>query len=136
MSKHLLMGVLNQMRTRCSNPNNEKYKDYGARGIRVCDEWLNDRSSFFAWALAHGWAVGLQIDRIDNDGNYEPDNCQFVTRKKNMLNRRSTIRLTAFGETKTLKEWSDDPRCGVGYLKLWTRIKKGGLTLESAMTSV
>lgn len=133
MSNHPLYAVWNQMLTRCENPRAEKFKDYGARGIRVCEAW-RDSATFMSWALANGWERGLQIDRRDNDGNYEPSNCHFVTRKNNMLNRRSTIMVTALGETKTLKEWSDDPRCGIGYLKLWTLVRRKGLPLEAVMS--
>ena len=80
------------MRQRCNNPNHPKYKRYGARGITVCKEW-NDIANFQKWALANGWEEGLTIDRIDNDGNYEPSNCRWVSLSSNSR-RKSTTKIT------------------------------------------
>jgi hypothetical protein len=77
------------MKQRCNNPNCEHYHRYGGRGIKICPEW-NDKHGFaeFAkWALTHGYKSNLQIDRINNNGNYEPSNCRFVTALENMHNR-------------------------------------------------
>jgi hypothetical protein len=88
MSEHPLYKVLHNMKQRCQNTKLLQFKDYGGRGISVCEEW-QDPSAFFNWALANGWKRGLQIDRKDNDGNYEPVNCRFVTPKENSNNRRT-----------------------------------------------
>lgn len=76
---------------RCRNPKNNKYADYGGRGISVCDEWMADRATFLAYVQTlEGWyKPELELDRICNDGNYEPGNIRFVTRKENISNRRS-----------------------------------------------
>lgn len=87
MSRTRLYRVWASMRERCSNPKNKRFKDYGGRGISVCPEW-QDASAFLEWANTHGYRPGLQIDRIDNDGPYEPGNCRFVTAKENAANRR------------------------------------------------
>lgn len=79
--------VWNNIKTRCYNPKTWNFKNYGGRGIRVCDEWLNDFKAFYDWAMNNGYEKGLQLDRIDNDGNYEPSNCRFVTAKENCQNR-------------------------------------------------
>jgi hypothetical protein len=71
------------MRCRCNCPTNAKYPRYGGRGIRICDEWSSDFQSFSDWAYANGYEDGLSIDRIDNSGNYEPDNCQWITIAEN-----------------------------------------------------
>ena len=86
--KYKLYGVLRAMINRCCNEKNPSYKDYGGRGIIVCDEWLNDSMSFINWGFDNGWAKGLTIDREDNDGNYCPENCRFITKGENNKNRR------------------------------------------------
>ena len=85
--------VWQAMKNRCYNPKSESYKNYGARGIEVCKEW-QDRENFTIWAINNGYKKGLQLDRIDNNGNYEPNNCRWVTPKENSRNRRNTIVLT------------------------------------------
>jgi len=89
-SKHPLYVVLEGMKARCYNKNSPSYKHYGGRGISICAGWVDDRRSFVAWALENGYEKGLTIDRIDNDGNYEPSNCRFVTRAENCRNTTKT----------------------------------------------
>ena len=91
---------------RCENPYRPKYKDYGGRGIKVCPEWKTAQN-FVRWALGNGYQPGLQIDRIDNDGDYCPENCRFVTPKENSRNRRNTKFLTLDGATKCVSEWAE-----------------------------
>ena len=85
--KHRLYGLWCDMKKRCYNKTFKQYKDYGGRGIKVCDEWMNPKV-FIDWGKSNGWERGLEIDRIDNDGNYEPDNCRFVTAQVNNCNTR------------------------------------------------
>ena len=79
------------MKQRILNPNNKSFKDYGGRGITICPEWTNDYIAFGDWALNNGYKEGLEINRINNNGNYEPSNCNFVTHSENMRNQRKTI---------------------------------------------
>jgi hypothetical protein len=81
-----IYSVRNGMLQRCYNPNSPSYHRYGGRGISVCDEWRRNPSEFAKWATANGYERGLQIDRRDNDGNYCPSNCRFVTRAENCRN--------------------------------------------------
>ena len=118
---------------RCANPKNKGYPDYGGRGIYVCDDWADFRP-FAEWALTNGYHRSLQLDRIDNDGPYSPENCKYVTASENSNNRRSNSWLTAFGETKTLTQWSRDPRCVVTQSTLRRRIDKFGWIPEEAIT--
>lgn len=85
-----LLDVYYDIIKRCYHPSFPSYKRYGARGIRMCDLWLNDRQAFFDWCKANGHKPGLQIDRIDNDGDYCPENCRFVTRAENQHNTSQT----------------------------------------------
>jgi len=85
--------VWNSMKQRILDKNLPDYKYYGDRGIKICKDWLNDFWSFHDWCLNNGYKKGLQIDRIDNDGNYEPSNCRFITAARNVQNR-STTKLT------------------------------------------
>ncbi len=88
MRKHPLNTTINNMVQRCENPKREFYPDYGGRGIKVCEEWRNSRETFFNWAIQNGWEEGLTLDRIDNDGNYEPSNCRWVTPTIQSRNKR------------------------------------------------
>ena len=78
-----LYGIWSTLKQRCNNSNTINYRYYGAKGIKVCDEWKNDYMNFYNWAMANGYREGLTIDRIDSDGNYEPSNCEWVTRSEN-----------------------------------------------------
>lgn len=102
---HPLTAVLRAMHHRCENPKNEAYERYGGRGITVCEEWsMENAADFISWALANGWEKGLEIDRIDNNKGYSPDNCRFVTSSQNSRNRRSNRYVNIFGETMLLVE--------------------------------
>jgi hypothetical protein len=103
-SKHPIFGVWKNMIDRCYNENNVAYLNYGGRGITVCSKWKHDVSSFIEWAEKNDWRQGLEIDRKNNNGNYNPTNCRFVTSKVNSNNRRSTIIVTVKGKTLPLTE--------------------------------
>jgi len=83
--KTKLYGIWAGMKSRCTHVKHKGFKYYGGRGIRVCDEWRGNYSTFKSWAILNGYQNGLTIDRIDNDGNYEPSNCQWLTRLENTI---------------------------------------------------
>lgn len=97
----------NRMMHRCYDVKNHKFKRYGQRGIKVCDEWKNNYDNFYNWSINSGFRIGLSIDRIDNDGNYEPSNCRWATRKQQMNNTSRNRCITFNNETHTLAEWSE-----------------------------
>ena len=94
------------MRRRCYEKQNHKYKNYGGRGIKICPEWL-DFCVFREWALSNGYSETLTLDRINVNGNYEPTNCRWVTQKIQQNNRSNNHLITYNGETHTMKEWSE-----------------------------
>ena len=105
MSRHPLYNILNAMHQRCENPKNQAYERYGGRGIAVCEEWNIDHPEvFISWAIANGWQKGLEIDRIDNNKGYSPENCRLVTSKENSRNRRSNCKVIINGEEMLLCE--------------------------------
>lgn len=125
--RHPLFGVWCTMRNRCAMPNHISYKDYGARGISVCEEW-KDFQTFYDWAMSNGYKKGLHIDRIDFNGDYTPDNCRWITQAENNRNRRNTVWLTHNGETKCLVEWAKELGVNTGTMR--SRLKKGWTAQE------
>ena len=103
--KTRLYKIYHNIKQRCNNSNNIWYKNYGARGIKICDEWLNDFITFYDWAINNGYKDNLTIDRIDVNGNYEPNNCRWATKKTQQNNMRSNRHLTYNNETHTMAEW-------------------------------
>lgn len=99
--------IWNGIKARCLNPNSISYKSYGARGIRICDEWLQFEN-FHNWAIENGYQESLTIDRINNDGNYEPSNCQWVNPEVNKRKQRNVRSISIQGETKSVSQWCKD----------------------------
>lgn len=119
-----LFNLWQTMKTRCENANRENYERYGARGVSVCEEW-KEAKNFVEWALANGYQHGLQLDRIDNNKGYSPDNCRFVTATENSRNRRNTKFIEVRGVRKTVAEWSEELSVSKYTIYFW--IKKGGV---------
>lgn len=120
------------MRCRCNNPNVKEYNRYGGRGIRVCDEW-NDYNVFRPWALANGYKDDLTIDRIDNNGNYTPSNCRWITLIEQQQTR-STCRMIEFnGKYQNMSQWAREYGIKVHTLK--HRLNRGW-SIERALKEV
>jgi hypothetical protein len=101
-----LYHIWNHMRQRCVNPNNRQFIDYGGRGIAICSEW-NEFENFRNWAINNGYEDNLTIDRKNNDGNYEPNNCRWANDKQQANNKRNNHFVEYQGQRKTIAEWAD-----------------------------
>jgi hypothetical protein len=127
------------MRERCNKEQNNRFVDYGGRGIKVCDEWRNDFMAFYKWAMANGYTEEktsygenkLSIDRIDVNGNYEPNNCRWATRKQQANNRTTNCIVNYENKNYTIAELSDKYK--INYFTLWQRIFKYKWTIEEAI---
>lgn len=101
---HIYRGIYRRcMNLKCSN-----YKNYGGRGIKICNEWLDEKNgvkNFYEWAINNGYKYDLTIDRIDNNGDYCPENCRWVTMKKQQQNRRNNIIIEYNNKKQCLSEW-------------------------------
>jgi hypothetical protein len=132
LRSHPLYMIHRDMINRCYLKTRLCYKNYGGRGITVCEEWRNDVKAFYDWAISNGWRKGLEIDRINNNGNYEPSNCRIATAKINAQNRRNSHNLTWNGITMNLAEWAN--KTGIHYKLLYKRIKYENLSIGEAIT--
>lgn len=112
-----------EMRQRCNNSDHKRYRLYGARGISVCKEWDDSFEEFHHWSLENGYKEGLSIDRIDNDGNYCPNNCRWVTQKVQNNNSRNCRFITYKGKKQSLKRWAEE--LGLNYNTLRSRLRIG-----------
>lgn len=119
---------------RCLIKSCSAYYEYGGRGIKICNEWLNDFMNFYNWAINNGYKEDLTIDRINNNGNYEPQNCRWATPKEQANNRRKEITsryLTYKDKTQTVKEWCNE--YDINYSTLSCRINKLKWSDEKAL---
>lgn len=125
LSNTRIYGILSDMKKRCYNENSDAYKYYGGRGIRVCSEWLGENGivNFYNWAMNNGYEDHLTIERIDVDGNYDPNNCKWATIEEQNKNKTNKHSVTINGETKSVAEWSEIS--GVAHDTLLFRIKSG-----------
>ena len=123
--------VHKNMLSRCYNPKDKRYDSYGARGITVCERWLNILN--FIEDMEPTFQKGLTIDRIDNDKGYFPDNCRWATRKEQNRHYRRNLNYTHNGKTLCLKEWSE--LLSIPYNRLWDRIRVEKWSFEKAITT-
>lgn len=133
LKRHKLYSVWMNIRERCRREYIDAYSNYGKRGIDVCDEWYNDFKTFYDWAINNGYQKGLQIDRINNDGNYEPSNCRWVTRAENVRNTRKNVWIEYNGEKMVLMDWAI--KLGINYHSLFTRLFQRKWSIEKAFTT-
>lgn len=110
------------MKDRCYKEQDCAFKYYGKNGIKICDEW-QEFEPFYKWAIANGYSDDLTIDRIDVNGNYEPSNCRWATRKEQANNKTTNRHISFEGETKTLKQWSET--LGISHQTISSRLKRG-----------
>lgn len=119
-----------QMKQRCDNKSDKAYKNYGGRGIGVCEEW-GEFEVFYQWSIQNGYRKGLTLERNDVNGDYGPENCSWIPFKEQSKNRRTNNYLTLNGTTKTLSEWA---RClGINRKTICDRLRRGW-SVEEALT--
>lgn len=125
MAKTRIWNIYQNMVRRCNNENDPAYKNYGGRGISVCDKWTGEdgMKRFFDWSFENGYKDDLEIDRINVDGNYEPSNCRWATSKQQNRNRRDNIQIKYKGKTQTLPDWCDE--LGLEYNMVYLRYRRG-----------
>ena len=123
-SRRALYNVWRSIKQRCFNPNGHEYHRYGGRGITICDEWKDNPVAFVDWCLSHGYKKGLEIDRIDNDGNYEPVNCQFISKTEN-IKKNAKHKITVDGVTLSANEWSS--KIGYAHGSISRILKREGM---------
>ena len=154
--KYRLWSIWKGIKKRCYQKGHSNYKGYGKKGVVMCPEWKSSSVTFREWALANGYRPELTIDRIDPKGPYSPENCQWITASENAsrankgvpkpwlrgkgkgssnAGRKPKLTLTAFGETKFLREWEADPRCKVDREVLRKRVFHKGWDHEKAITT-
>ena len=134
LSNSRLNKIYRKIKDRCYNSNYKEYSYYGGRGIMMCDKWRKDFMAFYEWAITNGYADDLTIDRIDTNGNYEPSNCRWSTKKEQANNKRNNRRLAYNGETRTIAEWSE--QLGENYDSLYRRLAKNNWQLERCLKNV
>lgn len=130
-NKSRLYNIWIGVRTRCSNNNRPDYKYYGGRGIKVCQEW-NEYANFKKWAEESGYAEGLEIERKNVDGNYESDNCKWITRREQMRNTRKNRRIEIDGHVLNFIEWLE--LIEIKKSNAYKNAKKQNMTIEEYLT--
>ena len=128
-----LYAVWNGIKQRCLNKNNRSYSNYGGRGIKIDEEWARNYESFYNWAMRSGYHDGMEIDRIDNDGDYCEDNCRFVNREVQSNNKRNVKLYEIDGVSKSLAQWCRD--YNQEYYLVRQRVYKLGWPIKEALTA-
>ena len=123
MSNSRIYRIWKKMKERCTNTNSNNYAHYGGKGIKICDEWLNDFTEFYNWSMANGYTDELTIDRIDVSGNYCPENCRWVDMKTQQRNRTNNIQIEYQGKKMCLSEVAE--KLGVNQKMIQNRYRRG-----------
>ena len=127
MARDRIQNIFLHMKDRCYNPNFRDYKNYGGRGITICEEWQTPHSwkggrAFRKWALENGYSDNLTLDRIDVNKGYSPENCRWVSMKTQQNNKRNNRLITYNGKTQTIAKWCDE--LGIPFSTIKNRLNK------------
>ncbi len=133
IAKTPLYNIWVGIKRRCYDPKNHAYKNYGGRGIKMCDEWLKSPVAFADWAVANGYAAGMSTERVDVNGDYCPANCMFIPLNEQGKNTRKTRWIEYNGERKNITDWAST--FGLNTQTLWKRLKDGWPVHEALTTS-
>lgn len=133
LSKTRLHRIWHSMYCRCYYSSTNQYKNYGGKGIKVCEEWKHIEGfiNFYNWAINNGYSEELTLDRIDNEKDYCPENCRWSTPKFQSNHKTNNVIYTFNGKSQTAKQWCDE--YGIKHTTLYDRLKRGW-TLEQALT--
>ena len=129
LSKTRINNIYHNMKNRCNNSKNYRYKNYGGRGIKVCDEWQNNFLSFYEWSVNNGYNETLTLDRINVNGNYEPNNCRWIPLSQQYYNKTDNVYYIINGEKKCLSQLSKEYK--IPYQTLRKRLERGKKIIEA-----
>ena len=133
LSRTKIYNTWSSMKARCFNPKSRSYKRYGARGITVCEQWKNSFEEFYSWSIQNGYNENLTIERINNDGNYCPENCKWIPQKEQCRNRSTNIEFEYMGKKHILIEWCEI--LNLDYKFIHNRIYKMGWSFEKSIST-
>ena len=132
LAKTRINNIYHNMKNRCYNPNNRTYSNYGGRGVIICGEWLdkdNGFINFYNWAMENGYQDNLTIDRINVNGNYEPDNCRWIPMQEQFYNKTDNVYYELNGFKKCLAEWCKE--YNMPYQTVRKRLERGKNIFEA-----
>lgn len=121
--KSRIYRIWRHLKERCIYKKSKDYKNYGTRGISVCEEWKNSFEKFYIWSMKHGYTDNLTIDRKNVNGNYSPENCRWITFKEQSINKRNNVKILFNGKNLCISEWAE--LTGINYHTIRNRLKAG-----------
>ncbi len=127
--KTRLYSIWANIKTRCYNVKDPHFSRWGGKGVVMCEEWKNSFQAFYDWAISNGYSDNLTIDRINNNGNYEPSNCRWATIEEQNRNKRNVRFITCNGKTQTIGQWTKE--LGLGKETIRERLKRGWTESEA-----